>query len=394
MSAENLIDFENSFVEEIVSTNGDAVIKKLKCNLCDFKNTDKGGMKRHILRMHRGTKRNNDITTDDTADKRPKVDPFEPTLASTQIEDDDLEKDEFEEVLMAEENDYECGDVTVAGYSEEMLAKLGDWTQYEFKEVGGNSETKGHSEANNAANEADLKIAKGRLEAWKNESKKKDLAIAEQSLEINNLKGELAIVKEDISRKDDALETNLANMNRLEDQVDVEKSKARSLEEKAAKGTKRIQLLERALKKYMSKANGDEVETAPNDNDPVKLKAIIHAKNMEIKNLKEGKVFLVNELKEAQEKVHESGNDTVDKCIKLTNDLKAKTNQLKVAEKNLKDSKDSQAKIQLAMNDVNNKIAHVETENVKLNDFNNKMYEICKKSGVFEKLEGLNMKEL
>ena len=79
MSAENLIDFENSVSEEIVSSNGDAVVvKKLKCNVCDFMNTDRGGMKRHILRMHRGTKRNNDTTTDDAADKRPKVDTFEP----------------------------------------------------------------------------------------------------------------------------------------------------------------------------------------------------------------------------------------------------------------------------------------------------------------------------
>ena len=160
-----------------------------------------------------------------------------------------MEKDEFEEVLMAKENDYECGNVTVAGYSEEMLAKLGDWTQYEFKEVVGNIETTGHTEVTNAEHEADLKIAKGRLDAWKNESKKKDLVIAEQSLELNNLKRELANVKEDICRKDDALETNLGNMNLLEDQLDVEKSKSRSLEEKAVKGSKRTQLLERARKK-------------------------------------------------------------------------------------------------------------------------------------------------
>ena len=36
--------------------------------------------------------------------------------------------------------------------------------------------------------EADLKMAKGRLDAWKNKSKKKDLVIAEQSLELNILK--------------------------------------------------------------------------------------------------------------------------------------------------------------------------------------------------------------
>ena len=46
------------------------------------------------------------------------------------------------------------------------------------------------------------------------------------------------------------------------------------------------------------------------------------------------------------------------------------------------------------MNEINNEITHVEAENVKLNDFNNKMYKICNKTEVFEKLEGKNMKEL
>ena len=58
----------------------------------------------------------------------------------------------------------------------------------------------------------------------------------------------------------------------------------------------------------MSKANGDEA--APNDIDSVQLKAAIEVQNMEIKNLKEGKVFMVNEIKEAQEKAHGSGNYT------------------------------------------------------------------------------------
>ena len=42
----------------------------------------------------------------------------------------------------------------------------------------------------------------------------------------------------------------------------------------------------------------------------------------------------------------------------------------------------------------NNKIAFLEAQNIKINDFNNKMYELCKKSGVFEKLEAINVNEL
>ena len=37
---------------------------------------------------------------------------------------------------------------------------------------------------------------------------------------------------------------------------------------------------------------------------------------------------------------------------------------------------------------------YTEAENIKINDFNNKMYEICKKSGVFDKLESINAKEI
>ena len=45
------------------------------------------------------------------------------------------------------------------------------------------------------------------------------------------------------------------------------------------------------------------------------------------------------------------------------------------------------------MNGKNNAIAKLEADNVKINDFNNKMYEICKTSGIFENLEEKNRKE-
>ena len=46
------------------------------------------------------------------------------------------------------------------------------------------------------------------------------------------------------------------------------------------------------------------------------------------------------------------------------------------------------------MNVKNNKVADLEAQNVKVNDFNNKMYDICKSKGVFDVLEDANKKEL
>ena len=104
--------------------------------------------------------------------------------------------------------------------------------------------------------------------------------------------------------------------------------------------------------------------------DVSKLKEIIAKKSKDIKELVSGKITLANKLKVAQEK---NGGETL---AKLTNELK-----------------ESMGRIQIEMNTRNNRIAMLEAENVKLNDFNNKMYEICKKSGVFEKLETLDVKD-
>ena len=130
MSSENLIEFENGFTE----FNDGNESKRLKCNLCEFSNTDKGGMKRQFHARHKmsGTKRGIDMVDEEEEDKRPKLDEFEPSLASTQIDDD--ERDEFEEILLAEDSEY-AGELTVAGYSNDMLAKLGDLTAYEFENL-------------------------------------------------------------------------------------------------------------------------------------------------------------------------------------------------------------------------------------------------------------------
>ena len=397
MAVDNLLQFENGFTEE------DA---KFKCNICEFTNADKGGMKRHIQAKHKmsGTKRGTDVAND-SEEKRPKLDDdFEPSLASTQLMDDD--RDEFEEVLLAEEEDL-AGDSTVAGFSNTFLAKLGDVTGFDFENVDKEVEMQIHNETEEvpdsdimkAINNADIAIAGGKIISLEKDVKIKDLVIAEKDFELASIKNDLETLtetiskaNEDLRRKDDALETSLGKLNSLEEQLASSKSFSRSLEDKAAENLKRIQLLERALKKYINKTKADA--TSPNSGEASKLKALITAKNAEIKNLVDGKVTLANHLKEAQEKINGEDNGSIEKCTKLTNDLKSKSNQLKATEKERNELRDNVKKLQIEINSKNNKISHHEAENVKLHDMNNKLYEICKKSGVFEKLEAKNLKEL
>ena len=50
----NILEFvEKHFYEEVdIDIDGNPS-KKFQCNLCDFKNSDKGGMKRHIHARHK-----------------------------------------------------------------------------------------------------------------------------------------------------------------------------------------------------------------------------------------------------------------------------------------------------------------------------------------------------
>ena len=125
------------------------------------------------------------------------------------------------------------------------------------------------------------------------------------------------------------------------------------------------------------------------------MKQSLKTKDAQIKELNEGKVTLANELKEVQENLNGAGsNYTIDKCIKLTKDLKNKTNELKAAHKDKNDLKTTLSKCQVEMNKRNNKIAEIEAQNVKLNDMNNKLYETSKTSGIFSSLEETNRKEV
>ena len=120
-------------------------------------------------------------------------------------------------------------------------------------------------------------------------------------------------------------------------------------------------------------------------------KDLIASKDSEIKTLSEEKVTLANLLQKAREQITTTSNSsdsaTIEKCTKLTNDLKSKVNELKNAEKERNNLKESVSKLQTDLNALNVHVAKLQAENVKLNDFKNKMYEMCKKTGVFDKLE-------
>ena len=136
------------------------------------------------------------------------------------------------------------------------------------------------------------------------------------------------------------------------------------------------------------------MEVDESDDELQKLKIFVKTKDKMIKDLTEGKVILAKELAEAQEKNNIIDGASVEKCLKLTKDLKKKSAETKAFEKERDDLKLSLSKCQTEMSTKNNKIAEVEALNVKVTDFNNKMYEICKTRGVFESLNEVNEKEL
>ena len=403
-------------------TSGEITNRIFKCDLCRFTNTDTGGMKRHIARMHKtsGSKRGLDeraeASLDDREDKRPKIDEhFEPDLVSTQISENDEELDEFEEALLAEENDYQEDDLSLH-LSDKILGKIGNDTNFDINDdnanTGNNDDIKTINEHKDVANSsvlADVAIMKVRIKVLEDESKSKDLNIEELEAEVNNLAGFAVVVprlENEIIIKDGALEAGLSRINILEEESVRKDSKLKSLEDEITKKSNREQLLERALKKRLKKnqQSPNDMGTAPamevdgetaNDDDFQKLKKSLKGKDALIRELKEGKVILANELKDAQEKLNGSGgNHSIEKCIKLTKDLKNKTNECKAVEKENKELKESLSKFQIEMNQRNNKVAEIEAQNVRLNELNNKLFEISKSSGIFKNLEETNRKEV
>ena len=123
----------SNFSEETLYENGNGY-KKFSCNLCEFTNTNKGGMKRHIDARHKnsGNKRAHEDSNDcDDPDKRPKIDEdFEPSLASTQIMmDEDDENDDIDEFPLADQNDLDTTSATPPKAIQIMMV-MRRWLKY------------------------------------------------------------------------------------------------------------------------------------------------------------------------------------------------------------------------------------------------------------------------
>ena len=165
----------------------DNASKIFKCDLCGFTNNDVGGMKRHITGKHKGEKRGHEEgpdgdSLDDRDDKRPKTDDlFEPSLASTIIEDEEFE---FEEALLDEQNDLNDDDDTTLHMSDETLARLGD--EFSQKSKPQTQETDLDADVNSAL-QADIAVSNVRTKSLEIELKAKELKVAELVNEVDKL---------------------------------------------------------------------------------------------------------------------------------------------------------------------------------------------------------------
>ena len=153
-------------------------------------------------------------------DKKPKLDDeFEPIHASTQlsiIDFEDVDKDDFEEILLAEENELNSTGLTEAKLSNESLTRLGDDSIVI---------------ENNVAATA---IMKDRIEYLEKESKKMEHKLAGKEQET-------ALSKQII----ETLENRVLEFQEMFEKKD----------DTEVKLSKRMKLLEKALKKYINKAS-------------------------------------------------------------------------------------------------------------------------------------------
>ena len=149
---------------------------------------------------------------------------------------------------------------TIAGYSNETLARLGADETNIVESVTEDDPIDIHQDTQpnptlKAMLEADLAITNGRIKFMESDAKAKELVLAEKELELNNMVIEVMELNEKLSKKDNAIDTIMAKLNSVEEQLEEGKSKAIKNGEKLSEADERIKLLQKALKKYMQKAS-------------------------------------------------------------------------------------------------------------------------------------------
>ena len=394
----NALEFaENGFTEGVnIDIQGKAS-NRYACNLCDFKNTDKGGMKRHIHAKHRpgGLKRqeHDDNLDYEGEEKKAKTDNFEPDTTSTQ-------KPSASHKL----------NLTVSAYSNESLLNLLD-DKYEFiTDDAGIAEpenlvdiTMQYDQNNDlitavedAVQDADVALMSIRMSKLEEELKLKTLECTEKEGTIEEILNENYTLKEETSKlkdetkvKDEVNESNLGRMN--------------DLEETLKKKTHRVDILEplvnkmmHEIKLYKSNKNDPTANDVKHEDSEVrKLKLEIKAKNQAVKLLNEQKSTLANEIRDLQEKANNGQNkDIIDKCIKLTADASTKNNEIKSLERENKKLVETLANLQTKLNETNNKLAEAQVSNTRLKEFNAQMFELCKGTKLVDNLEKEHAKDI
>lgn len=327
----NLLEFaENAYSEEVNIDMEGISSKRYSCNMCDFKNVDKGGMTRHVNAKHRlgGLKRQGqDESTHQKGDEnKSKTEEFNPNMTSTQIPKPQL-------------------DLTVSGYSNESLMNLLD-DKYEFNmnDVNVIIDNQNHDETTkDTPNEtlvtavedavlgADNALMSIRISKLEEELKLKSLECVEKDGTIETMENENFVLKEDMVKAKDELQfkdtLNEANLGKLN-----------TLEEVLKKKSDRVRILEPLVNKMMQEAkstNARASPTATNDKEETKkLKLEIKAKPQTLKVLSDQKSELANEIRDLQEKANNGQNkDVFEKCIKLTTEVNSRKTENKDLEK-------------------------------------------------------------
>ena len=390
----NLLEFaESAFTEEVNIDIENKTSKKFSCNLCDFKNKDKGGMKRHITNKHRpgGMKRPDTDDNHEEDAKKAKMNESTPLASSTQkLQNQKLNKTisgcSNETLLNLLDDDFDFGEgenFRVEEKSVEELVALSD------------DETNDTADAENvdAVKLADSTLMEIKIAKLEEELRWKNLECAEKDATFKALKAEQTTMIEDMSKmkcdiktKDDVIESNLGNIN--------------SLEESLKKQLKRVEIMNPLMNKLMNenkflKSKMGASKDDKNDTETNKLKSEIKVKNQTIKVLNEHKSQLANEIKTLQEKANISNNkDAIEKCIKLTTDLSAKQTEGKAMEKENKKMNETLADLQVKLSDTNNKLAEAKVSITRLQEFNSQMFELCKGTKLIDNLDKEHKKDL
>ena len=402
---------DQGYIEEPPVNPADKV--KFKCNLCEYSNHDRGGMKRHILAKHKASnaaptkrKTSTEIVGEE---KRTKVDnddsDFDPSTVSTQVAGD-LNIEEAQEATndaTAEESD-EFSNETLAAMLSTFDSGIRKDTSSDAPKESDIEDMVIVIEDKEIDSQAENILVKIKVSELEAALSNKTLELAELSRELEAFKGEAsdlneetAKLKQSVKDKEELNDLTIAKVNSLESSLKEKEGRNNLLEPLIAKFLSENKRLKKSLDESPTTSVSSIDANLPGSklfDENVQLKTELKEAKLKIEAAKRDKGTLASELAKAQEKLNGENKETSDKCVKLSNELKTRCGELRVLERENKFLTENLASLQTTLNEKNNKISEVQTLNVRLENFNKKMYELCERKEVFKKLEATNAKEI